>query len=551
MSEPPGKWFAWAALLLCGAAVLLFQQGSLGFLPGHHGYNTSLGLALAKNLGPESSFLMYSQVSIDASGRKVFRPHNRLPILSFAAIKGAMLPFGGKIHSEMRAAHLLMNLFFVGAIVVAYRLGLALTSKPLVALAAALLAFSSSYAQYFNDMVFNDIPALFGFLLVFLAIVAVRKTGRWGLSAAAAVVAVGMGWQVFGVLVCWWLLEAAISLKEMRQGAARWSLGMLRNPATLTLGIAVLWGGALLAFNLLNESKALHQDIASLPSTRSILFRLGVEGGADAFPQLEELRWGDFLQAQARRVVKAAVPTRPIHELLDHTVERAGGRGGFGLLLILGPIAVTLLYFLRGLLRQSPDPVALLVVLLSGFFWVIPMRNFTAFHDYQSLFYVGAVLVGYLALLHRAPPRASWAAAVLAMALFVYANVDMNRRKAEEGKHFEAYTRDFERISEQIGGGKNLQVGADADEFADEMKRLRYYLAGSCFSDEAHAQYVLTRNRSWQDRTLTPLNEVIFLFPKPAEHSPTSPLYPGITRRNDPISDQWDSTSLLRSARFP
>lgn len=523
MSEPPGKLFAWATLLLCGVAVLVFQQGSLGFLPGHHGYNTSLGLALAKNLGPGNSFLMYSQVSIDASGQKVFRPHNRLPILSFAAIKAVMLACSGKLTAEMRAAHLLMNLFFVGAVVVAYLLGLALTGKPLVALSAALLAFSSSYAQYFNDMVFNDIPALFGFLLVLLAIAVGRRSGRWGLTAAAAVLAVGMGWQAFGVLVCWWLFEAVVMLKEAKQGVARWIPGMLRHPASVTLGIAVLWGGALLAFNLFNESKALHQDLASLPSTSSIRFRLGLEGGADAFPQLEELRWSEFLQAQVRRVVKTAVPTRELHALLDHAVERLGGRGGFGLLLILALPTILLLVLLRGLLRQSSDRVALLVVLLSGFFWVIPMRNFTAFHDYQSLFYAGAVLVGYLALLHRFPRRASWVAAVVAVGVFVYANVDMNRRKAEEGKHFEAYTRDFARIGEQIGGGKRIQVGIDPEEFADEMKRLRFYMAGSYFSDESHAQYVLSRNRGWQENPLTPLNEVVFLFQKPVDSRAAPP----------------------------
>jgi hypothetical protein len=163
------------------------------------------------------------------------------------------------------------------------------------------------------------------------------------------------------------------------------------------------------------------------------------------------------------------------------------------------------------------------VALLSGFLWVIPMRNFTAFHDYQSLFYAAAVLVAYLALLHRLPARASWVAGVAAVGVFSFANVDMNARKAEEAKGFEATTRDFARIAETIGPGKRILVGADPQEFADQTKRLRYYLAGSYFSDAAHAQYVVSRNRGWREPNLTPGNEVVFLFENPAEAPAATP----------------------------
>jgi hypothetical protein len=71
--------------------------------------------------------------------------------------------------------------------------------------------------------------------------------------------------------------------------------------------------------------------------------------------------------------------------------------------------------------------------------------------------------------------------------------------------------------------GRGFRSAPIPEEFGDETKRLRYYLAGSYFSDEAHAQYVLSRNRDWRETSLTPLNEVVFLFQKSSDNRSRRP----------------------------
>ena len=512
MNDVAAGRVAWLALLFCLAVLLVAQQGSLGFLPGHHGYLTSMGMAMAKNLSPENRFLMLTQVSIDQEGKKVFSPHNRFPVLSYLLIKGAMCLSGGDLDAQMRSAHQLMNLFFWGGLVCSYLLISRMSGKPLLAIAVCLIGYSSYYMQYYDDMVFNDIPALFGFLLVLLGVVSWRRTGSSRLLYVGIFVAIALGWQAYAVLVCWATLEALWIAKRSWRYPLVAAAAVFRQPATRALAVGVLWGGSLLSFNLHNESRVMHQDIGDLPSARSIKFRLGLAGGAADFPDYQELQWRPFLEMQVRRILKAAVPTRPLHGLLDKFSDRVKGRGGLRLMgLLILPAGIFSCFFWR-LFRGSADRLALLAVFLSGIFWTIPMKYFTAFHDFQGIFYVGMVLVFYLAMLHRLPGKALGAVVGLAMMIFVYSNVDLNRQKAEGSKYFAAYTRDFVTIDALIGSGRRIQAGADDKEFEQESVQLRFYMAGEYYSDASHAEFVLSKNRAYNGLLMTPDNQAAFLF---------------------------------------
>ncbi|PYQ13182.1 MAG: hypothetical protein DMH00_04620, partial [Acidobacteria bacterium] len=103
--------------------------------------------------------------------------------------------------------------------------------------------------------------------------------------------------------------------------------------------------------------------------------------------------------------MKATIPTRTLHGALNALSENSGAREGYRLLLVAAVAGAITLYFVRGLFREMKDArrLVVLVALLSGFVWILGMRQFTAFHDFQSLFYVGFVLVFYLAILLRVP----------------------------------------------------------------------------------------------------------------------------------------------------
>jgi hypothetical protein len=519
MKGGSGKLAA-AILLLASLAIsLFFASRTRAFLPSHHGYLTSMGLAMGKNMDREHHFLLFTRKWINAEGKSGVDPHNRFPILSYALIGRAVSGCGNDPFCEMWRGRVLMLAFCWGALALSTLLLLELSGDPLVAVSAALLGFSSYFLQYYNDMVFNDVPAVFGFILVLLGIARFEMRGSTFLLTVGALLGIALGWQCYAPLVTWWILQALRSLKT--SGLVGGVREVLRSQATKTMVLAVAWGCLLLVFNVLNEKSALKVPLGELPSVRSIQFRLGMKGGSEEFPEYQELKWGNFLNKQARRVMKATIPTRPLHAAVNRwsETENSGLRlllGVTGLVLLAGALfCLGKLYF--ELKRQR---LPFLVVLLSGLLWCLSMRQFTAFHDFQALFYVGFAMTLFWAILSRLPQKAMGWVAAGSLAVFAFSAVDLNRVKTEQGRDFESRTADFAAIRKVVGENRRIQVGLNDAEFEAEFVPFRFYMAGNFYSDPTHAEFVVTRDRSFASPTLTPNNHEYFLFRAPPSSSP-------------------------------
>ncbi|MCI0655988.1 MAG: hypothetical protein L0170_02835, partial [Acidobacteria bacterium] len=387
MKGGSGKLTAWIILLAALAVSLVSATRTHAFLPGHHGYLTSMGLAMGKNLDHEHHYLLFTRKWVNAEGKSGVDPHNRFPILAYLLIGGAESGCGNDPSCEMQRGRVLMLLFCWGALALSTLLLMELSGNPLLAVSASLLGFSSYFLQYYNDMVFNDVPAVFGFMLVLFGIARFEMRGSTFLLTAGALLGIALGWQCYAPLVTWWILQVFRSLKTAGLvGSVR---GVLRSQATKTMVMAVAWGCLLLAVNVFHEKAALGVPVGELPSVRSIQFRLGMKGGSEAFPEYQELKWGNFFNKQARRVMKATIPTRPLHAAVNRWSEtqNSGLRlllGVTGLALLAGALfCLVKLYF--GLKQQR---LASLVVFFSGLLWCLSMRQFTAFHDFQAMFYV-------------------------------------------------------------------------------------------------------------------------------------------------------------------
>lgn len=187
-------------LLLAGLLVsALSQNHKVGFELGHHGFLSSHGATLARNLSPRTGFLLFNRVTVGADGEREFEAYGGFPMYPFAMIGSIMALFPNRLGLQVYAARQLMNLFCWGALVVSYLLLLRLTGSRWRALAASFIAFSSAYLSYYNDMIFNDVPALFGSLLLLLDIThRLTGGGRPLLLYAAVLVAVSLGWRLSG-----------------------------------------------------------------------------------------------------------------------------------------------------------------------------------------------------------------------------------------------------------------------------------------------------------------------------------------------------------------
>ena len=520
MKGGAAKVAAWVLLFTALAISLTTETHTKAILPLHHGYLSSMGLAMGKNLDRQHHFLLYTRKWVDPQGTSGVDPHNRFPILSYVLIGASVSKCSDDPVCEMTRGRTLMLLFAWGALVLATLILWEITLNPLLSVGAALIGFSSYFIQYYDDMIFNDVPALFGFLLVLYGITLFETRGTLWVLWLGTMLAIALGWQPYGALVTWWVLTAVRSIVT---GGLKEGIGSLfRHWATRTMVMAVSWGCLLLAFNIFNEKAALKMPVSELPSVKSIEFRLGASGGSTQFPEYQELRWKNFLNKQARRVMKATIPTRPLHAAINEASEK--GSRTVKVAMGLAGLALALLAAFglgRLLLRKKEERVALLALLLSGLVWCLSMRHFTAFHDFQAMFYVGFAMVFWLAIFSVLPEKALGTVAALALAVYAFSAFDLNRFKTEEGQSFESRTTDFAAIRKVVGEDRRVQVGQTDAEFDTEFVPFRFYMAGNYYSDPTHAQFIITRDRSFASPNLTPANQEYFLFhAKPPGASP-------------------------------
>ena len=159
-----------------------------------------------------------------------------------------------------------------------------------VALGTTLLAFSSYYWLYYNDMVSTELTSVFGVMLAFHGMALFAQEGRFRQLLVKACIALLLGWHVYGLLLPFILFglpgEMMGGLRERRSlplmGQVRGALIAPIRSRYLALGVAtLLFGIGLLGFNLANEYYALKGEIplAELPTAQSALDRVGRDEG--------------------------------------------------------------------------------------------------------------------------------------------------------------------------------------------------------------------------------------------------------------------------------
>jgi hypothetical protein len=485
-------------LLLALATVFAFQPERNGFLPRHHGYLSSHGMTLAENLSPARHFLLFNKMSREPDGTVHYEVYNRFPIGAFAAIRLVTLPFDGKLRLELLAARLLMCAFFVAAAVFAYLSVVRLAGNKWVALAATLLALSSYYCLHYSDMVFNDVPALFGILLVFHGMVVFFQEGRFRQLVIRSCIALFLGWQAYALLLPFVVLGC---LRELR--AARSLRSAVRSGFFLLGVVSLAFGAVILAGNLINESWAVKMPLRDLPTFRTMLWRLGL-GGADAYDSYATtLSWPAFLGNQVYRLGRMSIPDILVHYTESRTVFA-----------VLG-VCVLLASLLA--IARSRNKILIGSLVLSVPCWALPMRHFVAFHDFQCMFYVGVTLVSFCMVaqwVQRAGRAAGIGLAIAAWVLFSLSSLHLALVKVPGTDANEAArVADFQRIVDRVGTGHTIYVDGDYDSLGGAQHALGFYLAGNYFQpSESTAEFVLSGRRLPDRVPLTPANTQVLLY---------------------------------------
>ena len=171
------------------------------YVKNQHDWLSIETLAIAANLSAETYFLGYKTRSRDQSGEPAYWVYNRFPIGSYALVGLAILPFGDDFPRAIRAARLLMLAFFAAAAVLAYLSLVRLLGDRRIALAATLLACSSHYILFYNNMISAEASTnLFGVMLAFHGMVLFAQEGRFRQLLVKTAGALLLGWHVVGLV---------------------------------------------------------------------------------------------------------------------------------------------------------------------------------------------------------------------------------------------------------------------------------------------------------------------------------------------------------------
>ena len=532
--------FMFAALIALGGDRGYFYRREVAT----HDYNTARTLAIAENLSPAHNFRLAERVWRNKDGGFEYDLYSRFPIGGFVLTRLAVLPFGDGLGARLVAARVLMLLMFCGAALFAYLSIARIAGSRRIAFAATLLAFSGFYAVYYADQVSNEsVMDLFGAALAFHGMTVFVQEGRFRQLLAKTCAALFFGWHVYGLLLPFIaigfggeavaLLRSAASSCE-RAKAMRSALASLARSRYVALAaVSILFGSALLAFNLANEYAAYggERALSETPSFQSIMRKLGRdEGGGEPYAGTD---WDNFLTRQLYRVGVSVVPYALVRaggydfrmpEPLPSEVPLAPA--------VLGAAATCAALGAVAAVRRRRILIATAV--LFGFCWGIPMRYNTAYHEhvFEGLPYMGLALALFAAALvgARRPlggrlgggtalAAAALAAPIFALSVFHAGHFQRDPNEAEPNK---ASMAELSEIRE-TARGKRVAIAANYHEIWGEVSnwywgnQISYYRAGISLAradvcGDGAEGLLVSRYRDEALKPLAPENRMAFLY---------------------------------------
>ena len=531
------EWRVWLpalALPLAMFAALMALGGDRGYFyrdGGIHNLNTAKTLAIAGNFSPEHNFLLTARVWRTEDGGFRYFPYSRFPVGGYALVKLAVTPFGDDLAAKLLAARVLTLLIFCGAAALAYLSICRITGSRAVAIAAVPLAFSGFYAVYYADAVFNEaVMDLFGAALAFHGMVVFVQEGRFRQMVVKACAALLLGWHVYALLLpfiafglggeAFALMRAAASSNDRTKAARLALVSIVRSRWVILAVVPILFGSALLAFNLANEYAA-HGGDRALSETStfdSMMKRLGLRDGPD-------LEWGGFLKRQLYRVGAMSVPYSLVRAV-GYDFPEWEPRDAPLAPAVLGAAACAAALGALAFVRRCRILAATAV--LFGFCWAIPMR-YTAkdlSHGYEALHFTGLTLtlfalalIGARRLMGERAVLAVGAAAALAFATSVF-HAGQLERNAGDAEFDKTEMAEAGAIRESARGKR---VRGMREAYGWRMRQSLYspypfYMSGSYFKtgndcdSENEADFLIAPYRHESLDLLTPDNRIAFLY---------------------------------------
>jgi hypothetical protein len=503
-------------LVLCLSAffgIFILQNHTNGFNTEHHGFTSSRGVTMAKSLIIEKNhFVMLYNKQLLKDGTIYYNPYNRYPIFPFLITGVVMQIFEPDLSMQIYMARQVMNVFFVFSLIFCIIIVNEMLGDKLLSLVVCLSVFSSYYLLYYNDMIFADTTAVFGFVLaLFLVVKTYKHNLRKLYVILLPIISISTGWQPYAVFMTWFFIDVVNQIRQTKQ-LGKVLKTIIKRPAFIALISSIIFGVLILGGELLLEWNIRGGRFLELPSIDSMFGKIGVTSHA--------LEWDIFVLKQAYQIFNMVIPFSGI--LTGHL--KLMEKLNFGLVSFTLGIAFALIggiLFIYGLkkFRQRLELTLLTVFILSGFFWSIPMRHYTAYHDYQSPFYIGFSIIFFIVLSCYIKPPSTKIIAICACLLFILSVYQINEVKSIDSQRLNAITEDFENIYAKLP--KNSKVFVDSEgrykdklgmdvgrnELSAELgiggQSIDFYLVGHYRTFLEDADYIVSKNPNYNQERIT------------------------------------------------
>ena len=398
-------------MLLAGVSTVFLFSGDRDYFY-RQSWVSSQHFAIASNLSPASNFMQFDYKILDPFGNLNYNLYGRFPLGGYALIRLVTFAFDNNMSTQIYVARILMLVFFVGTVMLAYWSLCRLTSNRWVALAATTLAFSSGYFLYYNDMISNEFGIdLFGCMLVFHGMTIFALEGRFRQLVVKSCIALLLGWHVLAVLMPFVVLglvqkfffTGPVSVRDCG-GIFKYCLTKFRvGVAAVVTSRYIVLGIIVVGFSLLvlvsnigsqyyhyNIENDFDTELSDLPVLQSATARLG--GTASGRIIYERVEWLPFLRDQFIKIGLVSIPfALPGYSSAPSWWDGSGIVFGVELQNLSIGIVVVGICVIGGFLTRYR--LLTMTAVISGFCWAIPWRYTVAFHRFESLYYVGLPLV--------------------------------------------------------------------------------------------------------------------------------------------------------------
>ncbi|MEA3497130.1 MAG: hypothetical protein U9R42_13970, partial [Bacteroidota bacterium] len=482
ISKIDTKKFAIIILVLASFYIIVFQKTNIGFQAGHNGFLSSHGITIAKNLSSKHNFLMFHKMSLDKEGNSIYSAYNSFPITTFAIIKLSMLPFPDNLSNQIFIARKIILLFFCSGMFIAFFIFFEFTKKALLSLSVVLFSYSSFYLTFYNDMIFNDVMTLFACLLIVYGFIIYSKYGKFKQLIVKVLIGISFGWQVYALLFPYIAIDFFIKIKNERSIKAVFKSNLFK----LAI-IAFIYGTVLLGINLVNEQKMTGNSFKELSTFKSAKIRLGADDELNREFQ-SKLSWGNFIFQQTDRIFHTIVP-HGIFSITNNNKSVKNIKRVFVLLSLL---------FCSIFIYYSKERQLLITLFSFGFIWSFPMRHFTFFHNFQSIYYIGISMIFYLALIKSISKLKHsyyyiFYVLLFSLITFYYSNNILNRSKIRYSQSNNWITNDFQNIYDKIGKGNTIFIDGEYSTIAGGRHAVAFYLSGNYIQDKIESsEYIIS-----------------------------------------------------------